>query len=230
MPKQDWSVIFGEQPNAAKWNILGENDDYFDEAVTEGWAELGETFTYASASTITVASDATTRFQKGDKIRFKQGAGYKYYVVVAVAATVLTVLVNTDYTVANAAISDVWVSRAARPFGFPSGFAITGFATTGWGTPTYNTGRLELQAGTGHFEADVSGTSNSTSTVFTMPVNSRNAVRRLIRSTDNGGTPVAASMDMTASSATLTLYSTLSSATWTNSGTKRVEFAIDFEW
>lgn len=230
MPKQDWSVIFGEQPNAAKWNILGENDDYFDEAVTEGWSELGETFTYASASTITVASDATTRFQKGDKLRFKQGAGYKYYVVTAVAATVLTVLVNTDYTVANAAISDVWVSRAARPFGFPSGFAINTFATTGWGTPTYNTGRIELQAGIGHFEFDVSGTSNSTSTVFTMPVASRNAVRRLIRSTDNGGTPVVASMDMTASSASLTLYSTLSSATWTASGTKRVEGSIDFEW
>lgn len=230
MPKQDWSVIFGEQPNAAKWNILGENDDYFDDATKEGWSELSETFTYASASTITVATDATTRFQKGDKLRFKQGAGYKYYVITAVAATTLTVLVNTDYTVANAAITDIWVSRAARPFGFPSAFAVAAFATTGWGTPTYSVGRLELQAGIGHLLFSVTGTSNSTSTVFTCPVTIRDAVRGLYRATDNGGTPVAATIETTATSATVNLYSTLSSATWTASGTKTVSGVLTFEW
>lgn len=29
MDYQSWSVVFGEQPSAAKWNILGTNDAYF---------------------------------------------------------------------------------------------------------------------------------------------------------------------------------------------------------
>lgn len=29
MAYQSWSVVFGEQPSAAKWNILGTNDDHF---------------------------------------------------------------------------------------------------------------------------------------------------------------------------------------------------------
>lgn len=33
-----WSVIFGEQPSAAKWNILGTNDAYFDSLVGSGTA------------------------------------------------------------------------------------------------------------------------------------------------------------------------------------------------
>jgi hypothetical protein len=30
MAYASWSVVFGEQPSAAKWNILGTNDAYFD--------------------------------------------------------------------------------------------------------------------------------------------------------------------------------------------------------
>ena len=29
MAYQAWSVVFGEQPTAAKWNILGTNDESF---------------------------------------------------------------------------------------------------------------------------------------------------------------------------------------------------------
>ncbi|TAL08209.1 MAG: hypothetical protein EPO02_13560 [Nitrospirae bacterium] len=29
-----WSVVFGEQPSAAKWNILGTNDAYFDSVIS----------------------------------------------------------------------------------------------------------------------------------------------------------------------------------------------------
>lgn len=34
MAYASWSVVFGEQPSAAKWNILGSNDAYFDTSIT----------------------------------------------------------------------------------------------------------------------------------------------------------------------------------------------------
>lgn len=89
----------------------------------DGWIELSESWTYASASTINVPTDATTRFQKWMKIRFKQGGNYKYYIAHTIAATLLTVCVNTDYTVANSAITNIAISFIEEPYGFPAYFS-----------------------------------------------------------------------------------------------------------
>lgn len=86
------------------------------------WVEVSDSWSYASASTITVPTDATTKYRVGDRIRWKQGGGYKYGNVAAIAATLLTIDVNTDYTVANSAITDVAFSRSVSPFGFPAYF------------------------------------------------------------------------------------------------------------
>lgn len=47
MAYQSWSVVFGEQPSAAKWNILGTNDAYFDSIIGSGtaWSSWVPTFT-----------------------------------------------------------------------------------------------------------------------------------------------------------------------------------------
>lgn len=87
-----------------------------------GWIEVTNTWTYASSSTVTVPSDATLKYQKGDKVRFKQGGGYKYFVVTNVASTVLTLFGGSDYSVANSAITDIAFSRRENPFGFPELF------------------------------------------------------------------------------------------------------------
>lgn len=44
-----WSVVFGEQPSAAKWNILGTNDAYFDSLVGSGtaWTSYTPTVTFS---------------------------------------------------------------------------------------------------------------------------------------------------------------------------------------
>lgn len=84
-----------------------------------GWAPANETWEYASATTITVPSGATSRYQKGDKIRLKQGGGYKYFYIVSVADKLLTVTGGSDYTVANAAITDNYYSKAMNPQGWP---------------------------------------------------------------------------------------------------------------
>jgi hypothetical protein len=92
------------------------------DALDYGWVEVSDTWAYASATTITVPTNATTFYQKGDRVRLKQGGAYKYFYIVTVAATLLTVTGGSDYTVANAAITDIAISRSFRPFGFPSEF------------------------------------------------------------------------------------------------------------
>lgn len=87
----------------------------------DGWISAGETWTYASASTITVPSGAASKYSKGDRIKFTQTT-VKYGVIVAVADTLLTIAVNTDYVVANAAISANYYSHESSPIGYPHWF------------------------------------------------------------------------------------------------------------
>jgi hypothetical protein len=88
----------------------------------KGWIESHiETWTYASATTINVPTDATLLYKKGWGVRLKQGGGYKYFYMTTVAATLLTVKGGSDYTVANAAITDVAVCpNPSAAFGFPA--------------------------------------------------------------------------------------------------------------
>ena len=92
-------------------------------AAANGWAEVSDTWTYASATTITVPTGAVALYQKGDYLRLKQSAGtYKYWAIYSVADTLVTIIENTDYTLANEAIADVAISRAANPLGWPGWF------------------------------------------------------------------------------------------------------------
>lgn len=43
MAYQSWSVVFGEQPSAAKWNILGSNDASFNDGTGIGDNAIGNT-------------------------------------------------------------------------------------------------------------------------------------------------------------------------------------------
>lgn len=88
-----------------------------------GWTPVNDTWTYASASTITIPAGGTSLYQKGVKIRLKQGGGFKYYVAYSVASTLITVFVSPDYTVANAAITDIAYSYELNPLNWPGWLA-----------------------------------------------------------------------------------------------------------
>ena len=137
-----------------------------------------EVWVYASSTTVTVSSDATTRYQIGDKVRFKQGGGYKYYYITAVASTTVTLNGGTDYTVANSTITDLEWSRADRPFGFPDWFAYTPTLGVG-GTMTYSStsvtlARFSMKGKLVNVQVSITGTTGGsahTDLTLTLPTN-----------------------------------------------------------
>lgn len=108
----------------------------------DGWIEVSDSWTYASATTITVPTDATTKYSVGDKIKFTQ-TSVKYFQVTAVASTTLTVLGIGGVTVANAAISDISYSKVETPLGFSQGWVT-------W-TPTWTSSGSAPSIGNGTF-------------------------------------------------------------------------------
>jgi hypothetical protein len=103
-----------------------------------GWIPVTETWTYASASTITTPSGGTAKYQKGMKIRFKQtgDSNWRYYVATTVATSLITVMVNTDYAVSGATITDISYSFADLPFGWPDWFTFAPVFSSSAGTIT----------------------------------------------------------------------------------------------
>lgn len=114
----------------------------------DGWISTG-TFTYASADaptyTITVASGAASIYNVGDRIKLTQATGgVKYFIITAVADTVLTVYGGTDYALVNEAITAPYYSHNKSPLGFPLSptkwtVEVTDTADRTQATPTQNT-------------------------------------------------------------------------------------------
>ena len=91
-----------------------------------GWQQAGETWTYSAwdstnkTGTITVPSDATTKYTAGMRIRISQSTGgTKYFIITKVATTELSVYGGTDYTLNNETISSPFYSVHKAPYGFP---------------------------------------------------------------------------------------------------------------
>lgn len=104
----------------------------------DGWVSVSDTWTYATATTITVPSGAASKYSVGDKVKLTQTTP-KYFYIISVADTVLTVTGGSDYTVANAAITSPNYSKVASPLGFPQWFACGAF--------TYNVATIDDGAG-----------------------------------------------------------------------------------
>lgn len=134
----------------------------------DGWNAIGDTWTYASATTITVPAGAATYYAVGDKIKLTQTTA-KYFYVVAVADELLTVTGGTDYTVANAAITDIYVSKMQSPVGFPSHFNYTP-TETGWSSNTIRKGWFLLNGRQCVVTVRLAGTSDTTSVAVGLPI------------------------------------------------------------
>lgn len=200
----------------------------------DGWLAAGETWTYASATTFTIAGDQTGKYSKGDKIKFSQ-SGQKYFYIIGVSYgapnTTITVTGGVDYTIANAAIGSPYYSKQNSPNGFPLQFnwtpAYTGFSSN----PTTTAALFSISGGFVYlyYKQNALGTSNSTSFSMTgLPINfgtldgtgARRSIR-LVPATNNSiGLGYALG---SISGTTFTFQNTVDNDTsWTSSGTKGV--------
>lgn len=90
-----------------------------------GWIPATDTWTYASASSFTIAGvDRTSTFVKGTRLAFTQTTE-KFAVVISSSFstnTTVNIMTNTDYTIANATITSPYYSYNAKPQRFPGWF------------------------------------------------------------------------------------------------------------
>jgi hypothetical protein len=201
----------------------------------DGWIGANETWTYASATTITVPSDATTRYSVGDKIKLTQTT-VKYFYVVAVSSTVLTVTGGTDYTVANAAISANYYSKAASPVGFPHWFAYTPTFTGFTGSVPTGVTTFRVIGRECHltFSGTANGTSNATGFTATLPITAATRTNAhwdsMASVTDNGTGQTAPGLVRVVSAGTVAnLYKDLNASNWTSSSAKGADWRVIYE-
>lgn len=110
-------------------NIKATLKTYFDTlygSVSASWTTAADTLVYVSASSFKITGvDRTAIYKKGTKLFFTQTTG-KYAVVASSAFstdTTITIYVNADYTIANAAITAPYYSYLTPP-DFPDWFNV----------------------------------------------------------------------------------------------------------
>lgn len=178
-------------PNTLVNNTVADADEVMDNfnellnfcnsiADSSGWILVSDSWVYASADsptfTITVPSGAASLYSVGMKIKLTQTT-VKYFIITAVADTVLTVYGGTDYTLINAAISAISISTQKNPYGFPVNplkwtVEITDTSNRTQATPTQNvwynlgsvSGSLPIGAWNVFFSVATQVTSSSSST------------------------------------------------------------------
>lgn len=201
-----------------------------------GWTAITETLAYDSATRITVAAGAATRYQKGDKLKLTQTTD-KYFYIVGVADTVLNVTGGSDYTLEDEAITSPQLSRIENPFGFPQFFnwtpTIGGFSSD----PTGGY-RFKVSGNTCHLIINQTGdgTSNATTFTISLPVSAKAGSETSWGacgfSRDNGialTTPSGWRIEPTSSTSVMSIFKDSATGTWTASGAKRTRVVAYYE-
>lgn len=205
-----------------------------DQDYKDGWVPAGETWTYASTSTFTASGDLTTKYQKGDKLRLKQGGGYIYLylrlVSHAAGTTTFTVLNSGTTPLGNAAITDNYYSHIRNPVGFPGhGFTFTSSPTGFSGTPTSSTFyMLEGRLCTAFYS--ISGTSNLTTFTASLPIQEGIGMEYRYHGvgTDNSVYANLVLAQISASGSSVSFFPQGGSANWTNANTKQAVVTVHY--
>lgn len=199
---------------------------------TDGWtSDTSTTWTYVSSTSFKVSgSDVTARFPKGTRLRLKQGAGYKYFIVTASSFstdTTVTITGGSDYSLANASITDNYYSYQASPQGYPDWFNYTPANVTGWSGSPFLTARFRVLGRTCLLTVIGDGTSNSTSTQFDAPIATTDTNLYFSTIVRNNGT-FAQGRYFFNTSTQLLFNANITGGAWTASGQKTVSFFLEY--
>lgn len=202
-------------------------------ALAGGWISDPNTWTFATASTFTIAGDKTGIYTKGLKLRWTQTT-VKYGVVLSASyaggVTTVTIIVNSDYTITNAAISANGYSRASDPLGWPGWFAyvptFTGFVATPNYSATYN-----VSGGICFMRCNNwGGTSNATTFTITAPVNAAaDTLGASVRVVNNSIGEACGEVSIAVGGNIVTLTRSVNAA-WTNANGKAADFVLVYPW
>lgn len=202
----------------------------------DGWvSDTANIWTFASSTTFTVVGDRTTIFSKGTRLKLTQSGSVKYFVVVAsshaAGTTTVTITAGTNYTFANAVVSENYYSYLVNPVGYPFWFEFVpvygGFSAD----PPTTTYRFTVvgQACT-IFVFTGNGTSNATNFSMTIPVASLNNMQVPARGIDNGVNLLdMAKFNFPAASTAGTANKDMNNAAWTASGNKALTFVATYD-
>ena len=197
-----------------------------DQFSSDGWTPVLDTWTYASAVTITVPAGALLIYSNGDRIRLTQTT-VKYFNVRSVADTVLTLVPSSDYTLVNAAISEISYSKLPMPVGFPSSFNFDG-SWSGFSSISTDSCAFVVIGSVITLSLNISGTSNATTLSFTPPI-PMSEYQLAGPSQDNGGWNTDPAF-FSPGGAPVTIYKNPSLSAWTASGTKLIFTSLTYRF
>jgi hypothetical protein len=205
---------------------------------TTGWIPGQDTWTYASATTFTIAGvDRTSIFTKGTKLFLTQTTGKYFYVVSSAFGTDTTVTVTAgdDYSLANAAITAPYYSYQSNPQGFPKVFNYTPTLTGFSANPTNTVNRFFVDGTvcTITINHGSNGTSNATGFTATLPITAKTLTNAswaaaLSRAVDNGTTYYGEGNVFVLSAGT-TMSISAPNGNWTASGGKACTLYFSYE-
>lgn len=167
----------------------------------DGWQADSTTWTFASATSFTIAGvDATAYLTKGTKVSWNDATNVPGYGVIASSSfstnTTVTLITTSDYPIANHAITAPRYSVEATPVGFPTWFnwtpTLLGWGSAGGTNPTNTVNRWTTNGNRIDIviRQPTAGTSGSASHTASLPVTaatiSNMSWQQLCRCTDNG--------------------------------------------
>lgn len=107
---------------------LVEDKLFVQSVLMTGWIPAAESWVYASADsptfTVTIQGDVSDKYWVGTRVKLTQTT-VKYFIITALEVaypsnvTTITLYGGTDYTLANATVSDLFYSYQKAPQGFP---------------------------------------------------------------------------------------------------------------
>lgn len=201
-----------------------------------GWIAVTETtFTRSNDNLINVVTGAASRWEKWDKIKFNQHGVTKFGYVHLVTDTTLGFFAGSANVIENTTtypITNIYVSRVEKPFGFPCSFEYipvhTGFSAIPTGVKAY----FCITSGicTIDIYEDVNGTSNTNAFTLSLPVPAKNQAGMKWSApcmiVDNSAVPAQPGLIIILpNGTTMTLYISYSGSSWTASGGKRCAIA-----
>jgi hypothetical protein len=199
-----------------------------------GWQADADPWVYVSATSFkVVGKDVSLRFPVGTKLRLKQGAGFLSFYVVAAsfsADTTVTITAGSDFTLANATITDGAYSYASSPQGFPDFFSWTP-TYTGFSVSPIQECRFQIQGRRLSVNVDTAsgGTSSAAGFTMTFPVNARYLTYIPLAEAVNNGAAETGCVRIPVGSNIGTFYHGAMSAAWATSNPKWAEFQGFYE-